>query len=160
MKHGVGIFLVGAGCLCLFGCAALPPPLEVPDGSGVSVSPARALSFQRRADGFYLRLEGRRFNTLETFNDFILRDHFETLDLFYDYYADLAQSLQGARFEKSRPDSIEVEDFAFDNPRSVRVKVRFGGSDGRPLHPGSTALVRIDHWEWIGGTWWIRPGKV
>jgi hypothetical protein len=134
--------------------------VEVPEGGGVAVPPERALAFQRRADGFYLRLAGRRFNTLETFNDFILRDHFETLDLFYDYYADLAQSLRGAHFERSRPNRIEVEDFAFDDERTVRVKVRFDGSDGRPLRPGAAVLVRVDQWEWIGGTWWIRPGKL
>ena len=147
-------------CALVWGCAAVPPPVEVPEGGGLAVLPERALSFQRRADGFYLRLTGRRFNTLETFNDFILRDHFETLDLFYDYYADLAQSLQGAHFEKSRPDWIEVEDFAFDDERTARVKVRFEGADGRPLRPGGVVLLRVDHWEWIGGTWWIRPGKV
>jgi len=162
MKRGFAPML-GVVCLAIatWGCGALrSAPVVVPEGGGRAVPPERALSFQRRADSFYLRLVGRRFNTLETFNDFILRDHFETLDLFRDYYADLAQSLQGAFFQRSRPDRIEVQDFAFDDERTARVQVRFEGGDGRPLRPGRVALVRVDQWEWIGGTWWVRPGKI
>ena len=111
--------------VALLGCASDVPPIPVEGSAGVSVGPAAALSFQRRADGFYLRLAHRRFNTLETFNDFILRDHFETVDLFFDYYADLAQALNAAHFERSRPERIQIEDFAFRDPRNVRVKVLF-----------------------------------
>lgn len=162
MRRCAAVALLLCLLLCgwLAGCVGGPVPVRVPDDGGVAVTPEMALSFQRRAEGFYLRLAGRRFNTLETFNDFILRDHFETLDLFYDYYADLAQSLQAAYFESSRPERIVIEDFAFDDVRTARVKVLFEGANGRPLRPGDVELVRVDQWEWIGGTWWIRPGKL
>jgi len=161
LSGGFRPFVAGVLAAYVFGgCTAGREPLAVPEGAGVEVPAEAALSFQRRAEGFYLRLAGRRFNTLETFNDFILRDHFETLDLFYDYYADLAQALRESRFEKSRPEQIRIEEFAFDNVRTARVMVYFEGADGRPLRPGRADLFRVDQWEWIGGTWWIRPGKL
>jgi len=151
-------------CLAVFGlllaCAGRGPLLPAPEGGAVAVAPETALSFQQRAEGFYLRLAFRRFNTIETFDDFILRDHFQSPDLFFDYYADLAQSLGAAHFEKRRPESVRVAEFVFENPGSVRVLVVFQGADGRPLRPGSVRLERVDRWEWQGGTWWIRPGKV
>ena len=144
----------------MLGCAGGGPLLPAPDGGGVAVAPDAALSFQQRAEGFYLRLAFRRFNTLETFNDFILRDHFQSPDLFFDYYADLAQSLGAAHFEKRRPESVRIAEFVFEDAGSVRVLVIFQGADNRPLRPGSIRLERVDRWEWQGGTWWIRPGKV
>jgi hypothetical protein len=126
----------------------------------VAVASEAALTFQKRADGFYLRLTHRRFNTLETFNDFVLRDHFQSPDLFFDYYADLAQALSDAHFDKSRPFGVRVEEFLFEDGRTARVQVRFQGWDGRPLRPGATDLVRIDRWDWADGTWWLHPGKL
>ncbi len=164
MSGAAGVRSVGA---CLLACAALGlgcasgvAPIPVPEGAGIAVASDVALSFQRRADSFYLRLGHRRFNTLETFNDFILRDHFQSPDLFFDYYADLAQTLVEAHFERSRPESVAVEEFAFESDRNVQVQVRFVGRDGRPLRPGATELVRVDRWERAEGTWWIRPGKL
>ena len=151
--------VLGAQGLLMLACASIGP-IQLPEGMGQQVAAETALSFQSRADGFYLRLVRRRFNTLETFNDFILRDHFESLDLFYDYYADLAQALNEAHFDRSRPELIEVQDFAFEDARTARVQVRFRGLDGRPLRPGSTELLRVDRWERVGGTWWVRPGKL
>ena len=142
------------------GCAGGGARIPVPDGGGVAVSPDAALSFQKRAEGFYLRLAFRRFNTLETFNDFILRDHFQSPDLFFDYYADLAQELGVARFEKRRPEAVRIQEFVFEDAGSVRVLVIFQGRNGRPLRPGFVELERVDRWEWQAGTWWIRPGKV
>lgn len=153
-------FAAGLALCVLQGCAGGGGLLAAPEGGGASVSPDAALSFQRRAEGFYLRLAFRRFNTLETFNDFILRDHFQSPDLFFDYYADLAQSLGAAHFEKRRPESVRIQEFVFEDAGSVRVRVIFRGRDGRPLRPGSIELQRIDRWEWQGDTWWIRPGKV
>ena len=155
MRAGASLVL----CL-LLGCVGSGPRLPAPEGGGVMVSPDTAVSFQRRAEGFYLRLAFRRFDTLETFDDFILRDHFQNPDLFFDYYADLAQSLGAAHFEKRRPESVRIDQFIFEDSGTVRVLVIFKGADGRPLRPGSTQLERIDRWEWQAGTWWIRPGKV
>ena len=143
---------------CAMACASTPT-LEAPRGS-VAVAPEVALALRHRVDGFYLRLAHRRFDTLETYNDFIMRDHFASLDLFFDYYADLAEDLALARFDRSRPTGIEVLEFLFEDAKTAQVLVRFMGDDGRPLRPGSVELVRTDRWEFSEGTWWLRPGKV
>ena len=141
-------------------CAGTPGLLAAPPGGGVAVDAELALGLRRRAEGFYLRLAHRRFNTLETYNDNIMRDYFQSRDLFYDYYADFAQDLIDAHFEKSRPQEVEVLEFLFEEPHSAQVLVRFHGEDGRPLRPGRTELVRADRWERVSDTWWIRPGKL
>jgi len=141
-------------------CAGAAPRVGVPENGGMVVASDAALGLERRAEGFYLRIAHRRFNTLETFNDFIMRDYFQSPDLFFDYYADLAQAFTEANFERSRPTKARVLEFAFEDERTVRVQVRFDGFDGRPLRPGSTHLVRVDRWELAEGTWWIRPGKL
>jgi hypothetical protein len=145
--------------LALATACAGTPALDAPHG-GVSVAPEVALALRHRVDGFYLRLAHRRFNTLETYNDFIMRDHFASLDLFFDYYADLAEDLAAARFDRSRPTEVEVLEFLFEDPTTAQVLVRFVGDDGRPLRPGTVELVRTDRWEFAEGTWWLRPGKV
>jgi hypothetical protein len=126
----------------------------------VAVDADTAIEFDQRTEVFYQRLLLRRFNTLETFNDPVLREHFRTPDLFYDYYADLAQNLDEAHFEKSRPLGVEVQEFVFDSPEEARVQVRFVGDDGRPLRPGKVALIRRDRWEKADGGWWLVPGKL
>jgi hypothetical protein len=146
--------------LAALACAGDPPPLVAPQGGAPEVAPDRALGLRRRVEGFYLRLAHRRFDTLETYNDFIMRDHFTSLDLFFDYYADLAEDLIGAQFDRSRPTEVEVLEFLFENPETAQVLVRFRGDDGRPLRPGSVELVRADRWEFSEGTWWIHPGKL
>ena len=144
----------------VIGCTTALSPIPVAEHGGVVVASNSALSFQRRVDGFYLRLVHRRFNTLETFNDFILRDHFQSPDAFFDYYADLAQSLHEARFDRTRPTDVQVEEFLFENRFIAQVQVRFVGEDRRPLNPGRAVLIRLDRWERIDGRWWIRPGKL
>ena len=139
-------------------CAG-PPMLDAPHGS-VAVAPEVALGLRHRVEGFYLRLAHRRFDTLETYNDYIMRDHFASLDLFFDYYADLAEDLAAARFDRSRPIEVEVLEFLFEDAKTAQVLVRFTGADSRPLRPGSVELVRTDRWELAEGTWWLRPGKV
>ena len=57
--------------LALATACAGPPVLDAPHG-GVSVAPEVALALRHRVDGFYLRLAHRRFDTLETYNDFII----------------------------------------------------------------------------------------
>jgi len=141
-------------------CAGNPPPLAAPEHGAVAVEPEVALALRHRVEGFYLRLAHRRFDTLETYNDFIMLDHLASLDLFFDYYADLAEDLTRAQFDRSRPTSVEVLEFLFEDPKTAEVLVRFVGNDGRPLRPGSVELVRTDRWEWAEGTWWVRPGKL
>ena len=51
-------------------------------------------------------------------------------------------------------------EFLFEDQNTAQVLVRFVGDDGRPLRPGSVELVRTDRWEFVDGTWWLRPGKV
>jgi hypothetical protein len=122
--------------------------------------PERAVAFQQRAAAFYRQLSQRRFNALETFNDPVLRAHFESEDLFFDYYADLAQAMSEAHFEKSRPSSAEVQEFLFESEDRVMVQVLLVGEDDRPLRAGRSALLRRDRWQWSNGTWWITPGKL
>jgi len=137
-----------------------PGRLPAPEGGSVAVASDTALGLRRRADGFYLRLAHRRFNTLETYNDRIMREHFRSPALFLDYYADLAQAFADASLEKRRPLHIEVQELLFESPGQARVQVLFVGEDDRPLRPGQVELVRIDRWQWAEGTWWIQPGKL
>ena len=141
-------------------CAGTPPRLAAPEHGSAAVDPEVALALRHRVEGFYLRLAHRRFNTLETYNDYIMRDHFASLDLFFDYYADLAEALVRAQFERSRPTEVEVLEFLFEDPKTAEVLVRFRGNDGRPLRPGTVELVRVDRWEFSEGSWWVRPGKL
>ncbi len=130
-----------------------------PSGS-VGVAGGYAINFLQRTETFYTTLIRRRFNTLETFNDRVLRDHFQTPDAFFDYYADLAQSLHTARFDRSLPIDVEVEELLFENRFIAQVQVRFVGGSKRPLNPGKAVLIRLDRWERVDGRWWIRPGKL
>ena len=102
----------------------------------------------------------RRVNTLETFNDPVLRKFFRSEDLFFDYYADLAQSLADAHFEKSRPFAIEVQEMIFESTARAQVQVLFRGYDNRPLRPNRVSLVRRDRWQYEQEAWWITPGKL
>jgi len=149
---------------CLLGLVSLAcagnEPLTAPDTGAVAVDSSAAFALERRVTGFYLRLAERRFNSLETYRDFITRSHFRTPELFLDYYADLAESFGAAHFEQDRPDRVAIEEFLFEDALTARVQVRFRGLDSRPLRPGYVDLVRVDRWEWADGTWWIRPGRV
>jgi hypothetical protein len=144
------------GSACSSSSGHIPNP---PSGS-VGVAGEFAIDFLRRTETFYETLIRRRFNTLESFNDRVLRDHFQTPDDFFDYYADLAQSLYLARFDRSRPNEVEVEEFLFENRFIAQVQVRFVGYDNRPLNPGRAVLIRLDRWERVNGRWWITPGKL
>jgi hypothetical protein len=145
--------------LALLGCGGVAP-MAVPDTGSVVVDSDAAFALLRRVRGFYLRLAERRFNSLETYRDFITRSHFRTPELFLDYYADLAEAFGDAHFEQERPDEVEIESFLFEDSLTAQVQVRFRGDDNRPLRPGHVDLVRVDRWEWADGTWWIRPGRV
>jgi hypothetical protein len=158
VRRGAGAWIC-ALALAAAGCGGAAR-LEPPDTGSVAVSSEAALGLQRRAAGFYLRLANRRFNALETYHDFIMRGHFRTPELFLDYYADLAEGLGEAHFERGRPIAVEIRDLLFEDALTAQVAVRFTGADDRPLRPGRVELVRVDRWEWADGTWWIRPGRV
>jgi hypothetical protein len=159
MRSVICAALTGAALLAL-GCSSSGGHIPAPPAGAVAVGPATALAFHARAEAFYQRLVRRRFNALETFNDPFLREHFRSEDRFFDYYAALAQALDEADFEKSRPTRVEVEEFLFETPTSVRVQVRFKGADDRPMRLDSTYVVRLDRWERDKESWWISPGKL
>ncbi len=142
------------------GCGASFQRIPEPPGGALAVPPETALSFYQNVDAFYGRLILRRFNTLETFNDPVLRQHFRSIDLFFDYYADLAQQLADSYFEKTRPRVVQVQEFVFEDAHRVRVQIRFVGDDRRPLRIGRTSLIRLDRWERADGAWWLTPGKL
>jgi hypothetical protein len=144
---------------CL-GCAFGSPHLPEPPSGSVGVAGEYAIEFLDRIETFYNRLIQRRFNTLETFNDVVLRDHFQSQDAFFDYYAELAQTLHDANFERTRSFEVEVEEFVFESRFLARVQVRFRGKDRRPLRPGTTVLIRQDLWERVDERWWIQPAKL
>lgn len=157
-SRGLVWVLVGASAWAL-ACRGPAGP-EVPERPSIAVDSDIALSLRKRADGFYLRLAHRRFNSLETYNDRIMREHFRSPALFLDYYADLAQAFADAHFEKRRPQRIEIQELRFEDPATAQVEIRFVGSDDRPLRPGEVQLVRIDRWERNQGNWWVQPGKL
>jgi hypothetical protein len=145
--------------LLALACASdgsIPPP----EGGSVAVPADAALALHRGTEDFYSRLVLRRVNALETFNDAVLRKFFRNQDLFFDYYAELAQSLAAAHFEKSRPFAIEVQEMIFESSARARVQVLFRGYDNRPLRPDRVALVRRDQWQYEQEAWWITPGKL
>jgi hypothetical protein len=148
------------GSIFCSACASSSGHIPKPPSGSVGVAGGYAIEFHQRTETFYTTLIRRRFNTLETFNDRVLRDHFQTPDAFFDYYADLAQSLNEARFERSRPTDVHVEELLFENRFIAQVQVRFVGKNSRPLNPGRSVLIRLDRWERIDGRWWIRPGKL
>ena len=145
--------------LLLVACASAGAIPE-PEGATVAVAANTALSLNQGTQTFYGQLVKRRVNTLETFNDPVLRKFFRSEDLFFDYYAALAQSLADAHFEKSRPFAVEVQELVFESPEAARVQVEFRGYDNRPLRPNRVALVRRDRWRFEKDAWSILPGKL
>ena len=137
-----------------------PGPKPDP-GYGVQVvSEEGILQFYQRASAFYGRMAQRRFNTLATYRDEVLRDFFRTESAFADYYADLAEALVDAHFERNRPASLEVVEFRLEGPGQAEVVTRIVGEDGQPLRWGETHLDRVDRWERIQGQWWVVPSKL
>jgi hypothetical protein len=143
---------------CAGGAADAPAPDRA---HGVAMVESEAVhGFHARAATFYGRLARRRFNTRVTYKDPGLRGFFETEAAFADYYAELAQALLDAAFEKNRPVALDVLEFSFEAPGQARVRVRLLGEDARPLRWGQTELVRTDRWERRQGIWWLVPGKL
>ena len=152
--------ILGAGLWCV-SCLA-PPPLAPPDLSeGVEIVDSRGItSFYERASAFYDRMARRRFNTLATYEDTTLRRYFQDDASFSDYYADLANHLAEAHFEKNRALELTVEEVLVDGPGRARVKVRIVGENALPLRIRRVILDREDRWERVGGEWWVVPGKL
>jgi hypothetical protein len=149
--------------VALSGCSFWRGGGEVPadESFGVEVVDGPAVvEFHRRAATFYGRLAQRRFNVIATFRDELLRDYFRTDRAFSDYYADFAQELDDAHFERNVPALLEVLEFRFEGPGDARVRVRIEGKNGLPLRVGDVDVEREDRWERVGGTWWIVPGKL
>ena len=115
--------------------------------------------FYIRATEFYQKLEGRRFNSIVAFRDAGLRAYFENEQTFTDYYADVADELSTAHFERSVPVKTAVEEFLVDGPGRARVQVRVVGDDGRPLRFWTTSIRREDRWERRSGQWWVTAAK-
>jgi len=134
--------------------------IPAPEGGSVAVSADTALTLQRGTQSFYGQLVQRRVNALETFDDPVLRKFFRSEDLFFDYYAGLAQSLADAHFEKNRPFAVEIREMIFESADLARVQVVFRGHDRRPLRPNRVALVRLDTWRYEKESWSIIPGKL
>lgn len=137
------------------------------DGPGAPPDPAAGLTlvedpvlieFWERASTFYGRLERRRFDSIQTYQDDRLRAFFETEETYSDYYANLASALVENHFDKNRPTYLEVLEFALEGPGRARVSTRFWGEDGRPLRTGSVRFERTDRWERREGRWRIVPG--
>jgi hypothetical protein len=133
-------------------------PQPAPDTAVEVLTESPEVEFHVRASQFYEGLTGRRFNSLTTFRDPALREFFESPESFSDYFADLAQDLAEAHFERNQPLVTSVEEFAVDAPGRARVRVRMGGANGLPLRFWSTSLTREDRWERRNGRWWIVPG--
>lgn len=122
------------------------------------VNSTEVADFYAHATEFYRRLEGRRFNSVASFRDAGLREYFGSEQSFTDYYADLADDLSTASFERSVPLQTEVQEFLVDGPGRARVKIRIVGEDGRPMRFWATAMDREDRWERRDGRWWVVPG--
>jgi hypothetical protein len=155
-----------AACLALslvaLGCFGRGDRRVADPAYGVEVLTSGAIAdFHARAESFYRRLALRRINTFATYKDLNLRGFFQTEQAFSDYYADLAQVLSEAHFEKNRPLTVSVQEFQFDGPGRARVRVRLTGDDAQPLRYFQTQIVeRYDRWERTDGEWWLVPGKL
>jgi hypothetical protein len=121
------------------------------------VQSADVADFYTRASEFYKRLEGRRFNSVVSFRDAGLRAYFENEQAFTDYYADVADDLSTAHFERSVPVRTSVDEFLVDGPGRARVQVRIVGEDERPFRFWTSTVRREDRWERRSGQWWIAP---
>jgi hypothetical protein len=149
---------VALGCgFWPFGGDGPGPAPDLAQGLAVVEDPA-LVEFYGRASAFYGRLAKRRFDSIQTYQDEVLRDYFRSEEAFADYYADLTSALVEAHFEKNRPLALEVLELALEGPGRARVSTRLLGQDGRPLRRGEVSLERTDRWERSDGVWWIVPG--
>jgi hypothetical protein len=149
------LFALGASG-CLGGEPEVPPDPAL--GIELVEDPA-VIDFYARAEAFYDRLARRRFDSVETFQDELLRGYFANEEAYSDYYADLAAALVAANVAQSRPIRLSVLELRLEGPGRGRVQAEIVGEDGRPLRPGTVSLQRVDRWERIDGVWRIVPGR-
>ena len=109
---------------------------------------------------FYGRITSRRFNSRATFDDPSVRQFFPDVAAYSDYYAALADALDGANIENNRPTVVELLSVDPTPSGSLRLRVRLIGENDLPLRWWSASLVRDDEWRWQDGRWWVIPGKV
>lgn len=140
-------------------CANASPPPDVAQGAQIVSDPA-VIEFQMRAETFYDRFTNRRVNTLATYQDGLLRGYFRSDQEFMDYYANLAQALVEAHFERNEPLLAVVDEFLVEAPGRARVRFRMVGRNGLPLRFWSTSLAQEDRWERHEGGWRIIPGPL
>lgn len=155
--RGAALVVLGLGLG--LACAGSGPPPDVSQGAQVVADPA-IVEFQLRAQTFYDRFTNRRVNTLATFQDGLLRGYFRSDQEFTDYYANLAQALVAAHFERNEPLTAEVEEFLVDGPGRARVRFHMVGKNGLPLRFWRTSMAQEDRWERHDGGWRIIPGKL
>lgn len=152
--------LLGGALLCssCFGeASAVRPDLE----AGVEIVDSPGIGqFYQRANVFYDRMARRRFNTLATYEDRTLRGYFRDAAAFSDYYADLANALAEAHFEKNRALSLTVQEVLVEGPGLARVRIRIVGDHALPLRLRQVVLDREDRWQRMDGEWWVVPGKL
>ncbi|HUG36322.1 MAG TPA: hypothetical protein VML54_05195 [Candidatus Limnocylindrales bacterium] len=148
------------GCANPFGGRGEPGPRPDPSYGVQEVEAEGIVAFYERASSFYGRLALRRFNSLGTYRDETLREFFRTHSAFSDYYADLAQALAEAHFERNRPLTLDVVEMRLSGPGEAEVVTRIVGDHGLPLRWWSTRLERVDRWERIQGQWWVVPSKL
>jgi len=149
-----------AATLAVSACRGAHGPAPDPSYGVEVLQSGPEVAFVGRANAFYDKLLLRRFNTIATFEDPSLRQYFQNENAFADYYADLAQALVDAHFERNQPLAAEVEEFALEAPDRARVSFRLAGRNGLPLRFWKTSVERTDRWQRVDGQWWIIPGKL
>ena len=109
---------------------------------------------------FYSRIASRRFNSRATFEDPSVRQFFQTVAGYSDYYAALVDALESANIRYSRPSRIDLLEAEVSGSGNVLLKLRYVGRNDLPLRWWNASLVRTDEWSWREGRWYVVPGKV
>jgi len=109
---------------------------------------------------FYQGISSRRFDSRATFEDPSMRQFFQTLAAYSDYYAALVDALDRANIRFNRPTLIELLGIELDPSGSLQLSLRFVGRNDVPLRWWDATLLRTDEWRWQEGRWWVVPGKV
>ena len=109
---------------------------------------------------FYGKITSRRFNSRATFEDPSVRQFFQTVASYSDYYAALVDALDRANIRFNRPNQIKLLAIEGDPTGSLHLSLRFIGRNDLPLRFWNADLLRTDEWRWQGGRWWVIPGKV
>jgi len=160
----LGALACALACASGGGGAAEAPDRPYFDVELLSKGPGSREALRLLAAQFYGRIEGRRFDSIATYQDPALREFFRNERQWADYYAELVQRLGDQAFEARRPEEVQVLDVAFEEdteePLEARVSVRFTGQNGRPLRWWRTRFAREERWTREEGRWWIVPGKL